>query len=173
MSSLQHEHFVRDFFHKSLVKSPKQAFRRFARDFIQQSHENEHFARDFLQKSSGKPHRSTHIKESCQAVPRFQPLAHTPIPIFLATFTSTSTRNLTIPCACHENLHLDACNTHYACHDPPPHLATSQSPAPATTINCTPTPQNTHKVLCLQHHIDVSVNKICTTPHVWNDFDAF
>ena len=59
--------------------------------------------------------------------------------------TSVTHRNLTIPCACHENP--------------------------------TSTPQNLHKVLRLPRKVTmsshVSFNKICTTPHVWNDFDPF
>ena len=69
---------------------------------------NERFARGFLQKSSGKLHRSTHIKQPCQAVSRFQPLqttpAHTPIPM--------SQR-----------------------HSPPPQLTTSRFHAPATKLS--------------------------------------
>ena len=150
-----------------------------------QSLQNEHFARDFLQKSSGNTHRSIHITQPCQAVSRFQPLqttpAHTPIPMgqrhsplpqlttsrFPAPATNLSAsvhtsnahkvlrlprngtsvtpRNLTIPCACHENR--------------------------------TSTPQKPHKVLRLPRKVTisshVSFNKICTTPHVWNDFDPF
>ena len=56
--------------------------------------------------------------------------------------TSVTPRNLTISCACHENR--------------------------------TSTPQNPHKVLRLPRKVTisshVSFNKICTTPHVWNNF---
>ena len=59
--------------------------------------------------------------------------------------TSVTPRNLTIPCACHENR--------------------------------TSTLQNPHKVLRLPRKVTisshVSFNKICTKPHVWNDFDPF
>ena len=62
-----------------------------------------------------------------------------------ATFTSTKTHNLTIPCACHENR--------------------------------TSTPQSPREVLRLPRKVTissrVSFNQICTTPHVWNDFDPF
>ena len=59
--------------------------------------------------------------------------------------TSVTPHNLTISCACHESR--------------------------------TSTPQNPHKVLRLPRKVTisshVSFNKICTTPHVWNDFDPF
>ena len=45
----------------------------------------EGFARNFLQNSSGNIHWNTYIKQSCQAISRFQPLktrpANTPIPM--------------------------------------------------------------------------------------------
>ena len=142
------------------------------------SPQNERFARDFLQKSSGNTHRSTHITQPCQAVSRLQPLQTTrqsqcdsdipqlttsrfPAPAtnlsavhtsnarkvlrLPRNVTSVTPRNLTIPCACHENR--------------------------------TSTPQKPHKVLRLPRKVTisshVSFNKICTTPHVWNDFDPF
>ena len=112
--------FVGDFLQNSRVNPPKRAFRtrlapkshasslqneRLVRDFLQKSYmaksPNEHFVRDFLQKSSGKPYRSTHIKQPCQAVSPSNAHSHAN-PSVTATFTSTTTRNLTIPCACHE-----------------------------------------------------------------------
>ena len=79
--------------------------------------QNERFVRDFLQKSRGKPHRSTHIKQPCQAVSRFQPLetslrlprkfthprprAHKVLRL-PRNVASATPRNLTIPCACYE-----------------------------------------------------------------------
>ena len=63
--------------------------------------QNERLVQDFLQKSRVQgSHRSTHIKQPCQAVSRFQPPqstpAHTPIPMS-AILTSTTTRNLRFP----------------------------------------------------------------------------
>ena len=132
-------------------------------------------------KSSGNTHRSTHITQPCQAVSRFQPLqttsAHTPIPMGQrhsplpqlttsrfpapATNLSPSTRlTRTKYCACHEM-------------SPPSHLATSRFPAPATRIAL----PRFKEVLRLPRKVTisshVSFNKICTTPHVWNDFDPF
>ena len=147
-----------------------------------QSQQNERFVRDFLQKSSGNTHQSTHITQPCQAVSRFQPLQQHPLTrqsqcdsdihlyhnsqphdslrlprIFPHTsdahkvlrlprnVTSLTPRSLTIPCACHEN-----------------RTSTLQSP---------------HEVLRLPRKVTisshVSFNKICTTPHVWNNFDPF
>ena len=75
---------------KSRVKSPKRAF----------SHET-------LPPKVKREAPSEHTRQAaCQAVSRFQPLQTTP------TFTSTTTRNLTIPSACHEHLHVHTSNTH-------------------------------------------------------------
>ena len=167
------------------VKSPKRAFRtRLPQKLTRESLQNERFVRDFLQKSSGNTHRSTHITQPCQAVSRFQPLqttsAHTPIPIGTATFTSTTTHNLTIPCACHESFPIHTSNAHKVLRLP--RNLTSLTPRNLTIPcacheNCTSTLQIPHEVLRLPRKVTisshVSFNKICTTPHVWNDFDPF
>ena len=137
-SRFQNE-FERDLLQKSHVKSAKGAFhtrllpkqnKRFARDFLKNSHlksakrafRTRQFQKSRVkspkrafrtklppQKSSGKPHGSTHIKQPCQAVLRFQLLqttpAHTPIPM-----SPRHSRNFARPlastppkyCACHE-----------------------------------------------------------------------
>ena len=133
-SSLQNERFVRDFLQKSHVKFPKRAFRtrlppkvtcQVSKTSVSyetspkltcQSLQNEDFVRDFLQKSSGNTHRSTHITQPCQAVSRVQPLqtispSHAN-PNVTATFTSTTTHDLTIPCACHESFRIHTSNAH-------------------------------------------------------------
>ena len=69
--------------------------------------QNKHFVRDFLQKSSRNPHRTTHIKQPCQAVSRFQPLQTTPA-------------HMPIPMSQPHS---------------PPQLATSRFPAPATKLS--------------------------------------
>ena len=184
-SSLQNERFVRDFLQKSHVKSPKRAFRaRLPPKLTCQSLPNEDFVRDFLQKSSGSTHQSTHIMQPCQAVSRFQSLqttpAQTPIPNVTATFTSTTTHNLPIPCTGHESFRVHTSNAHKV-------LRLSRNVTSVThrnlTIPCachenpTSTPQNPHKVLRLPRKVTmsshVSFNKISTTPHVWNDVDPF
>ena len=181
-SSLQNERFVRDFLQKSHVKSPKRAFRtRLPQKLTCQSLQNERFARDFLQKSTGNTHRSTHITQPCQAVSRFQPLQTTPAHTNVtATFTSTTTHNLPIPCACHESFRVHTSKAHKVLRLP--RNVTSVTPR-NLTIPCachenrTSTPQKPHKVLRLPRKVTisshVSFNKICTTPHVWNDFDPF
>ena len=187
MSSLQNKRFVRDFLQKSRVKSPKRAFRtRLPPKLTRQSLQNEHFVRDFLQKSSGNTHRSTHITQPCQAVSRVQPLqttpVHTPIPVstVTATFTSTTTHDLTIPCPCHKSFRIHASNARKV-------LRLPRNVTPVTprnlTVPCachenrTSTPQNPHRIQRLPRKVTisshVSFNKICTTPHVWNDFDPF
>ena len=157
---------------------------RFVRDFVQNSHVkvcNEHFVRDFLQKSSGNTHRSTHITQPCQAFASPAPPNNTrshgnPT----ATFTSTTTHDLAIPCGCHESFRIHTSNAHKVlCL---PRNVTSVTPR-NLTIPCAchedraSTPQNPDKVLRLPRKViissHVSFNKICTTPHVWNDFDPF
>ena len=101
-------------------------------------------------------------------------------PNVTATFTSTTTHNLTIPCACHESFRVHTSNAHKVLRLP--RNVTSVTPR-NLTIPCachenrTSTPQNPRKVLRLPRKVTrsshVSFNKICTTPHVWNDFDPF
>ena len=103
--SNQNERFARDFLKNSRFDPAKLSHETSSKSHMSRSPKGaEHFVRDFLQKSSGNPH-STHIKQPCQEVSRFQPLpttpAHTPIPM--------SQR-----------------------HSPPPQLVTSQFPAPDT-----------------------------------------
>ena len=97
-----------------------------------------------------------------------------------ATFTSTTTHNLTIPCARHESFHVYTSNAHKV-------LSLPRNVTSVThrnlTIPCachenrTSVPQNLRKVLLLPRKVTisshVSFNKICTTPHVWNDFGPF
>ena len=71
-------------------------------------------------------------------------------PNVTATFTSTTTHNLTIPCACHESFRKSTrlTRTKYcACHEmsPTSHLATSRVPC-ACHENRTSTHQKPHKV---------------------------
>ena len=87
--------------------------------------QNERFVRDFLQKKSrvkvsktsilkvklGSPSEHTHqaALPSSFAIPAPPNNARSHANRNVtATFTSTTTRNLTIPCACHENLHFHA-----------------------------------------------------------------
>ena len=177
MSSLPNERFVRDFLQKSRVKSPKRAFRtRLPPKVTCQSLQNEHFVRDFLQKSNRNTHRSTHITQPCQARSHANPTV-------TATFTSTTTHDLTIPCACHESFFIHMSNAHKVLRLP--RNVTSVTPRNLTIAcacheNRTSTPQTPHKVLRLPRKVTISshvscnsFNKICTTPHVCNDFDPF
>ena len=103
-------------------------------------------------------------------------------PNVTATFTSTTTHNLTIPCACHESFPIHTSNAHKVLRLPRNDNVTSLTPR-NLTIPCachenrTSTPQNPHEVLRLPRKVTisshVSFDKICTTPHVWNDFDPF
>ena len=98
----------------------------------------------------------------------------------IATFTSTTTHNLTIPCACHESFPIHTSNAHKVLRLP--RNVTSLTPRNLTIPcacheNCTSTLPIPHEVLRLPRKVTisshVSFNKICTTPHVWNDFDPF
>ena len=181
-SSLKNERFVRDFIQKSHVKSPKRAFRTrlppnvtcqvpktsVSYETSSKTHMSKSAKRTFrtrLPPKLQRKHPSEHTHHA--ALPSSFAIPAPPNdtrshanPNVTATFTSTTThkrlrlprnvtsvthRNLTIPCACHENP--------------------------------TSTPQSPHKVLRLPRKVTmsshVSFNKICTTPHVWNDFDPF
>ena len=168
------------------VKSPKRAFRtRLPQKLTRQSLQNERFVRDFLQKSSGNTHRSTHTHHA--ALPSSFAIPAPPNnirshanPNGTATFTSTTTHNLTIPCACHESFPIHTSNAHKVLRLP--RNVTSPTPRNLTIPcacheNCTSTLQSPHEVLRLPRKVTisshVSFNKICITPHVWNDFDPF
>ena len=127
-SSLQNERFVRDFLQKSRRESAKRAFRtrlppkvacpvsktRFSYEtFLRKSHVKVSKTSISFETSSksqaGTPIGAhTHIKQHCQAVSRFQPLQPTPA----RTPIPMSQR-----------------------HSPPPQLATSRFPAPATKLS--------------------------------------
>ena len=113
-------------------KSAKRAFRTRLPPKVKRKHPSEHTHHAALPSSFAIPAPPNNIRSHAN-------------PNVTATFTSTTTHNLTIPCACHEN-------------------RTSML-------------QNPHKVLRLPRKVTiashVSFNKICTTPHVWNDFDPF
>ena len=131
-SSLQNERFVRDFLKNSHAKSAKRAFRTRLPPKVKRKHPSEHTHHAALPSSFAIPAPPNNIRSHAN-------------PNGTATFTSTTTHNLTIPCACHESF--------------PIHTS------------------NAHKVLRLPRNVTisshVSFNKICTTPHVWNDFDPF
>ena len=153
MSSLQNERFVRGFLQKSRVKSPKRACRTRLPPKVKRKHPSEH----------------TH---------------HAALPSNFASPTppnnTRSHANPTIPCACHESFRIHTSNVHKELRLP--RNVTSVTPR-NLTIPCachenrTSTPQSPHKVLRLPRKVaissHVSFNKICTTPHIWNDFDPF
>ena len=113
-------------------KSAKRAFRTRLPPKVKRKHPWEHTHHAALPSSFAIPAPPNNIRSHAN-------------PNGTATFTSTTTHNLTIPCACHEN--------------------------------CTSALQSPHEVLRLPRKVTisshVSFNKICTTPHVWNDFDPF
>ena len=168
-SSLQNERFVRDFLKNSHVKVCKTSvsYETSSKSQVETpigAHTSRSPAKQFRDSSPSKQH----------------PLTRHGNPNVTATFTSTTTHNLTIPCTCHESFRVHTCNAHRVLRLP--RNVTSVTPR-NLTIPCachenrTSTPQSPHKVLRLPRKVrissHVSFNKICTTPHVWNDFDPF
>ena len=200
-SSLKNERFVRDL-QKSHVKSPKRAFRRRLPPKVMSSPQNERFVRDFLKNSHVKVCKTNVSRETSSKSPAETPIgAHThhaalpssfaipappndtrshANPNVTATFTSTTTHNLPIPCTGHESFRVHTSSAHKVLRLPRNVTSVTHR---NLTIPCachenpTSTPQNPHKVLRLPRKVTrsshVSFNKICTTPHVWNDFDPF
>ena len=127
-------------------KSAKRAFRTRLPPKVKRKHPSEHTHHAALPSSFAIPALPNNIRSHAN-------------PNVTATFTYTTTHNpstrltRTKYCTCHVNLTIPC-----ACHE-----------------NRTSTPQNPHKVLRLPRKVTisshVSFNKICTTPHVWNDFD--
>ena len=163
-SCLQNEGFVRDLLKNSHVKVCK----------LNVSHETS-------SKSQAEHHAALPSSFAIPAPPN-NTRSHAK-PNVTATFTSTTTHNLTISCACHESFHVHMFNAHKVLRLPR-NVTNVASVTPrnfripcACYENLTSTPQNPHKVLRLPRKVTisyhVSFNKICTTPHVWNDFDPF
>ena len=152
---------------KLTSKSAKRAFRTRLPPKVKRKHPSEHTHHAALPSSFAIPAPPNNIRSHAN-------------PNVTATFTSTTTHNLTIPCARHESFPIHTSNAHKVLHLP--RNVTSLTPR-SLTIPCachenrTSTPQNPHKVLRLPRKVTisshVSFNKICTTPHVWNDFDPF
>ena len=138
--------------------------------------QNERFVRDVLKNSHVKVCKASVSYETSS---KSQAETHAN-PNVTATFASTTTHNLTIPCTCHESFRVHTSNARKVLRLP--RNVTSVTPR-NLTIPCachenrTSTPQSPHKVLRLPRKVTisshVSFNKICTTPHVWNDFDPF
>ena len=163
-SSLQNERFVRDFLKNSHVKVCKTSV----------SYETS-------SKSQAETSIGAHTSRSRFAIPappnNIRSHAN---PNVTATLTSTTTHNLTNPCACHESLRVHTSNAHKVLRLP--RNVTSVTPRNLTIPcacheNCASTPQNLHKVPRLPRKVTISSHmsfkKICTTPHVWNDFHPF
>ena len=163
------------------VKSPKRAFRtRLPQKLTRQSLRNKRFVRDFLRKHpSEHPHSPALPSSFAIPAPPNNIRSHAN-PNVTATFTSTATHNLTIPCACHESFPSHTSNAHKVLRLP--RDVTSLTPR-NLTIPCAchenraSTSPNPHEVLRLPLKVTISshlsFNKICATPHVWNDFDPF
>ena len=178
-SRLQDERFVQDFLQKSRVKSPKRAFR----DFLQKSHVKspKRAFRTRLPPKVKRKHPSEHTHHAAlpssfaTPAPPNNTRTHAN-PNVTATFTSTTTHNLTIPApATNLSASTRLTSTKYcACHEmsPPSHLATSRFPRKSHFHTSKPA-QSTAPATKVTISSLVSFNKICTTPHVWNDFDPF
>ena len=184
-SSLQNERFVRDFLKKSHVKSPKRAFRtRLPQKLTSKSAKRAFRTR--LPPKVKRKHPSEHTHTHHAALPSSFAIPAPPNnirshanPFVTATFTSTTTHNLTVPCTCHESFRVHTSNAYKVLRLP--RNVTSVTPR-NLTIPCachenrTSTPQNPHKVLRLPREVTisshVSFNKNCTAPHVWILWDT-
>ena len=158
-SSLQNERFVRDFLQKSHVKS---VFLKSQAETPIGAHTSRSPAKQFRDSSPSKQHPLTR-----------QSQCHSDIHLYHNSQPHDS-------CACHESFHVHTSNAHKVLRLP--RNVTSGTPRNFTIPcacheNLTSTPQNPHKVLRLPRKVTISYhlsfNKICTTPHVWNDFDPF
>ena len=99
-SSLQNECFVRDFLKNSHVTmSAKGAFRSRLPPKVWRKHPSEHTHHAALPSSFAIPAPPNNIRSHAN-------------PNGTATFTSTTTHNLTIPCACHESFPIRTSNAH-------------------------------------------------------------
>ena len=188
--------FVRDFLQKSRCETARRAFRtrlppkvtrQVSYETSSKSHmsspQNERFVRDFLKNTNVSHETSSKSPAETSIGAHTAPPNDTRSnanPNVTATFTSTTTRKLPIPCACHESFRVHTSNAHKVLRLPRNVTSVTHR---NLTIPCachenpTCTPQNPHKVLRLPRKVTmsshVSFNKICTTPHVWNDFDPF
>ena len=182
---IQNERFVRDFLQKSRCEAARRAFRTRLPPKVTRQVSKTSVSHETSSKSLQRKHPSEHTHHA--ALPSNFAIPAPPNdtrshanPNVTATFTSTTTHNLPIPCACHESFRVHTSNAHKV-------LRLSRNVTSIThrnlTIPCachenpTSTPQNPHKVLRLPRKATmsshVSFTKICTTPHVWNDFDPF
>ena len=145
-------------------KSAKRAFRTRLPPKVKRKHPSEQTHHAALPSSFAIPAPPNNIRSHAN-------------PNVTATFTSTTTHNLTIPCTCHESFRVRTCNAHKVLRLPRNVTPRNLTIPCACHENRTSTPQNPHKVLRLPRKVTisshVSFNKICTTPHVWNDFDPF
>ena len=156
------------------------------------SFQNKRFVRDFLKNSHVKVCKTSVSYETSSKRQAETPIgAHTsrspakqfrdsspPInirshanPNATATFTSTTTHNLTIPCACHESFRVHTSNAHKVLRLP--RNVTSVTPR-NLTIPCachknrTSTPQSPHKALRLPRKVTISSHVSASTkfaPH--------
>ena len=167
-SRLQDERFVRDFLQKSHVKSPKRAFLtrlppKVTRQVSKTSVSYETCSKTHMSKSAKQAFR-TRLPPKVKRKHPSEHTHHAALPSSFAipappnktrshanpnvtTFTSTTTHNLTILCACHEN-----------------RTSTPQNPHKVLRL-----PRN----LTISSHVSFHKNLHHTTPHVWNDFDPF
>ena len=146
-------------------KSAKRAFRTRLPPKVKRKHPSEHTHHAALPSSFAIPAPPNNVRSHAN-------------PNGTATFTSTTTHTLTIPCACHESFRVHASDAHKVLRLPR-HVTSVTSRNLMIPCAChenrTSAPQSPHKVLRLPRKgtisSHVSFNKICTTPHVWNDFD--
>ena len=145
-----------------MSKSAKRAFRTRLPPKVKRKHPSEHTHRAALPSSFAIPAPPNNTRSHAN-------------PNVTATFTSTATHNLTIPCACHESFRIHTSNARKSTapatkchlrHTSQPHNSL-RLPRKSHFHTSKPAQSMPRKVTISSH---VSFNKICTTPHVWNDF---
>ena len=146
--SLQNERFVRDFLKNSHVKVCKQAFRTRLPPKVKREAPSEHKHQAALPSSFAIPAPPNNTRS----------LAN---PNVTATFTSITTHNLTIPCACHETFRAHTSNAHKVLRLP--RNVTSVTPR-NFTIPCAchenraSIIKSPHKVLRLPRKVTISIS---------------
>ena len=162
-SSLQNERFVRDFLKNSHVKVCKTSV----------SYETS--SKSQAETSIGAHTSRSPVKQFPDSSPSKQhPLTRQSQ--VTATFTSTTTHNLTNPCACHESFRVHTSNAHKVLRLP--RNVTSVTPRNLTIpCACHENRASTPQILRLPRKVTISSHmsfkRICTTPHIWNDFHPF
>ena len=141
-----------------MSKSAKRAFRTRLPPKVKQKHPSEHTHHAALPSSFASPAPPNNTRSQAN-------------PTVTATFTSTTTHDLTIPCACHESFRIHMSNAHKVLRLPR-NVTSLRLPRESHFHASKPT-QSTAPATNSDNIISCQLQQNCTTPHVWNDFDPF